>query len=109
MDVLLENNKQVIRKFLRIYKDFREGEPIEGKHLTDMLRNTAEILLFISKINTSEDEILKGREQCLEMVQMEIKNCDPENSEDLPEQLEMFLQAYRELLGGKYKSVKAFP
>ena len=105
MDVLLENNKQVIRKFHQLYKDIRDGEQIQGNQLSDLLRNTAEILHFLGKTNTSEDEIMKGREQCLEALKIEVRFEDPD---EIPEQLDLFLQTYKELISGKFRAVKTF-
>lgn len=106
MEVLLENNKQVVKKLHRLSKGSKVGEPIDGKQLVDLLRNTAEILQFVAKTNVSEDEILKGRDHCLDMIRMEFGSTESDCPDDVPEQLQMFLQAYRELIAGKYKAVK---
>ena len=109
MEVLLENNKQVIKKLHRLNKGHKAGEQIDGKQLSDLLRNTADILHFVAKTNVSEDETLKGKDHCLDMITKEFVWSESRTPEDIPEQLEMFLQTYRQLIGGKYRAVKTLP
>jgi hypothetical protein len=121
MELLLDNNSQLIKKLSKIADNQRyldeyervdpdadyDYQPVETEKykpievqrvLVDQLKNTVEILRFLSKTEVTADELEAAKEECLGRVETYFQGSKSPV-------VDYFLRVYTDLLNNKYSKV----